>query len=83
MLRIVTFSPIVIVPVPQLALNSAASAAPGAEAPDAPPEVVDQFAVEVVFQVPVPPTQYLLAIDSHLKKIASNKTTANNYVAVD
>jgi hypothetical protein len=80
--KTVTFSPIVIVPAPQLALKMAASAAPGADAPDAPPEVADQLAVDVVFHVPVPPTQYLLAIDSHLKKIACGKTTTLQYIAV-
>jgi hypothetical protein len=81
--KTVTFSPIVIVPAPQLALNIATSAAPGADAPAAPPEVVDQLAVDVVFHVPVPPTQNLLAIERHLKKIACDKATANNHVAVD
>jgi len=33
------------------------SAAVGTEAPPAPPGVADQFVVEVVFQVPEPPTQ--------------------------
>jgi hypothetical protein len=83
MLNTVTFSPIVIVPAPQLALKIATSAAPGTVAPPTPPEVRDQFKTLKVFHVPVPPTQYLLAIKRHLKKIASNKATANNYVAVD
>jgi len=37
------------------------SAAVGTEAPDAPPDVADQTVVDVVFHVPVPPTQYLSA----------------------
>jgi hypothetical protein len=38
------------------------SATVGTEAPPPPPEVADQLVVDDVFQVPVPPTQYLLAI---------------------
>lgn len=34
----------------------------GTDAPLAPPEDADQFVVLLVFQVPVPPTQYLFAI---------------------
>lgn len=34
----------------------------GTDAPLAPPDEVDQLAVEVVFQVPEPPTQNLSAI---------------------
>jgi hypothetical protein len=51
-----------IVPVPELASKITASAAVGAEAPPAPPDVVDQFVVVVVSQVPAPPRQYLFAI---------------------
>lgn len=44
------------------ALKITSSAAVGADAPPAPPEVADQFVVIPVFQVPLPPTQYLVAI---------------------
>jgi hypothetical protein len=59
---IVTVAPRVTVPVPEFASNKATSAAPGADAPEAPPVVVDQLAVLVVSHVPEPPTQYLFAI---------------------
>ena len=39
---------------------------PGTEAPDAPPEVSDQFVVLVVFHVPLPPTQYLVTGDAEV-----------------
>lgn len=48
--------------VPLLASKNIRSAATGADAPGAPPDVADQFAVEVASQVPEPPTQYLFAI---------------------
>jgi hypothetical protein len=38
------------------------SAVVGAEDPDAPPSESDQLAVELLFHVPVPPTQYLSGI---------------------
>jgi len=44
------------------------SAAVGADAPLAPPGVADQLVVEVVLQVPEPPTQYLLAMFRHLQQ---------------
>jgi uncharacterized membrane protein len=47
---------------PELASTITASEAVGTEAPPAPPEVADQFAVFVAFQVPLPPRQYLSAI---------------------
>jgi hypothetical protein len=50
------------VPEPELALKNTLSADVGAEAPPAPPDVADQFAVLVLSQVPVPPTQYLSAM---------------------
>jgi hypothetical protein len=53
---------VVQVPVPEFASNIAVSAATGADAPAAPPDVVDQFAVLAASQVPVPPTQYRVAI---------------------
>jgi hypothetical protein len=37
----------------------------GTDAPPDPPEVADQLVVVVLSQVPVPPTQYLLAITQH------------------
>ena len=40
------------------------SAAVGTDAPEPPPEAVDQLVVEVVFHVPAPPTQYLFAMFS-------------------
>jgi hypothetical protein len=52
----------VIVGEPDAAFTITASAAVGTEAPPAPPEVADQFVVELVSQVPDPPTQYLSAI---------------------
>ena len=39
------------------------SDAVGTAAPLEPPEEADQFVVDDVFQVPVPPTQYLFAIN--------------------
>jgi hypothetical protein len=62
----VTFSPRVTVPAPEFASNKATSAAPGAEAPPAPPVVADQLAVLVVSQVPEPPTQNLFAMPAPL-----------------
>jgi hypothetical protein len=50
--------------VPELASKNTSSTAVGALAPEAPPEVADQFAVLKLSQVPVPPTQYLFAIVS-------------------
>ena len=50
------------VPVLELASKNTLSADVGTDAPVAPPDEADQFAVFVPFQVPVPPTQYLLAI---------------------
>jgi hypothetical protein len=47
---------------PELASKNTASAEVGAEAPLAPPDVADQLVVDVLFHVPVPPTQYLFAI---------------------
>jgi hypothetical protein len=52
---------IVIVPVPEEALNITLSDRVGAEAPPAPPGLADQFVVVLAFQVPEPPTQYLSA----------------------
>jgi hypothetical protein len=48
--------------VPLLASNVALSAVVGADAPPAPPDVADQFVVELLFQVPDPPTQKRAAI---------------------
>lgn len=53
---------IVAVPVPEFPSKNTASVDVGAEAPEEPPEVADQFAVLTPSQVPVPPTQYLFAI---------------------
>jgi hypothetical protein len=50
--------------VPLLASNVTVSAVVGADAPDAPPDVAAQLAVELLFQVPDPPTQNLAAISS-------------------
>jgi hypothetical protein len=50
------------VPVFELASKNTLSTDVGALAPPAPPEVSDQLVVLVVFQVPVPPRQYLSAI---------------------
>jgi hypothetical protein len=52
----------VIVGEPEDALIITASAAVGTDAPPGPPDVVDQLVVDEVFQVPVPPRQYLSAI---------------------
>jgi len=43
--------------VPELASKKTLSAFVGALAPEAPPEVSAQFAVELLFHVPLPPTQ--------------------------
>jgi len=56
---------VVQVPVPELASKFTMSVDTGADAPDAPPEVADQLAVEEAFHVPEPPTQYLVATDQH------------------
>jgi len=53
---------IVTMPVPDAESKVTASVEIGALAPPAPPEERDQLAVEAVSHVPVPPTQYLLAI---------------------
>jgi hypothetical protein len=53
---------VVQVPDPELASKFTVSAATGADAPDAPPDVLDQFAVLAPFQVPEPPTQYFIAM---------------------
>jgi hypothetical protein len=55
--------PRVIGPNPELALKNTSSALVGTLAPPAPLLVADQLVVFVAFQVPVPPTQYLFAID--------------------
>jgi hypothetical protein len=48
--------------VPLFASKNTVSMATGADAPEAPPEVAAQFAVEVASQVPEPPTQNLFAM---------------------
>jgi hypothetical protein len=53
---------VVTVPVPEFESNVTASDVVGADAPEAPPDVADQFAVLDAFHVPVPPTQNLEAI---------------------
>lgn len=45
------------VPVFEFPSINTLSALVGADAPEAPPLVVDQFVVDEVLQVPVPPTQ--------------------------
>lgn len=50
-------SKVVQVPVPDKESKNTPSIFVGAEAPGAPPEVADQLAVDVLSQVPVPPTQ--------------------------
>ena len=50
--------------VPELASKNTSSTVVGALDPEAPPEVAAQFVVLVLFQVPLPPTQYLFAIVS-------------------
>jgi hypothetical protein len=52
----------VLVPTLLLTSNITSSTAVGTLAPLAPPDVALQLVVLVVFQVPVPPTQYLSAI---------------------
>lgn len=59
--------PRVTAPDPEFASKYAWSPALGTDAPEAPPEVVDQFAVFAAVHDPDPPTQYRLAT------IASNK----------
>jgi hypothetical protein len=49
----------------ELLSKNTLSAAVGTDAPLAPPDVADQLVVVVLSQVPVPPTQYLLAITQH------------------
>lgn len=51
-----------VVPVLELASKNTLSTDVGAEAPAPAPDDIAQFVVEVEFQVPVPPTQYLSAI---------------------
>jgi hypothetical protein len=59
---------------PEAALNIARSALPGTEAPEAPPDVADQFVV--LFQAPVPPvTQYRVA--ANVLRAKALKTTKN------
>lgn len=53
---------VVMVPEPEFPSTNTASADVGADAPAAPPDVDDQFAVELESHVPDPPTQYLFAI---------------------
>lgn len=53
---------VVQVPVPERLSKVTVSAATGAEAPEAPPDVAAQLAVELASQVPVPPTQNLAAM---------------------
>jgi hypothetical protein len=48
--------------VPEKLSKNTSSDTVGADAPGAPFDVADQFEVLVLFQVPVPPTQYLFAI---------------------
>jgi hypothetical protein len=50
------------VPTLEFTLKVTSSATVGTDAPPAPPEVADQFVVEVRFQFPEPPTQNLAAI---------------------
>ena len=50
------------VPTFELASKYTSSEVVGAEAPLAPPELVDQLVVDELVQLPVPPTQYLSAI---------------------
>lgn len=50
------------VPVLELASKIALSEVVGADAPDDPPDDVDQCVVDELSQVPVPPTQYLSAM---------------------
>ena len=51
-----------IVPAPDALSKNTSSAVLGTLAPPDPPLVADQLVVELVSQVPVPPTQYLVAI---------------------
>jgi hypothetical protein len=53
---------VVHVPVPDNESKITSSTLIGAEAPAAPPEVADQLVVDALSHVPVPPTQYLVAI---------------------
>lgn len=55
--------PIVMVPAPELALIKQSSEEVGAEAPEAPPDEADQWVVLDASHVPVPPTQYLSAVE--------------------
>jgi hypothetical protein len=48
--------------------NITLSAEVGTDAPLGPPELEDQTDVELLFQVPVPPTQYLSAIIDSLQE---------------
>ena len=58
MLRHASAPVIVTVPAtPELELKKTLSAAVGTDAPLAPPDVADHLAVDVVSQVPAPPTQ--------------------------
>jgi hypothetical protein len=53
---------VVTVPDPEPESKNTASTDVGADAPLAPLDVADQFAVDEASHVPVPPTQYLFAI---------------------
>jgi hypothetical protein len=55
---------------PELLSKITLSAAVGTAATVLPPLVVRQFVVRVVFQVPVPPTQYLSAMATPLGQLA-------------
>ena len=57
----------VIVGEPELALTMTGFTDVGTLSPPVPPEVNDQFVVVVVFQVPEPPTQYIVALDTQVK----------------
>jgi hypothetical protein len=67
---------VVHVPVPDAESKITASAATGAEAPPAPPDVADQFVVVTASQVPEPPTQYLFAIFTPRQSTQTNKPLA-------
>lgn len=63
-LRTVVLTPAthVTVTAPDAASKNTSSEAPGTDAPPAPPEVVAHLVPAVLFQLSVPPTQYLEAI---------------------
>ena len=69
----------VTVTVPDRAVKNTVSAAPGTVAPGAPPSVVDQLLV-ALFQLLVPPTQYLAAMCAPYACVVTATTSQRRFV---